>query len=68
MKGLNASKIHVDVDDGSKTVTLTGNVRSERQLRAALAAAKNHAKGYQVNSELQIDRADTGTAESPPKP
>jgi hypothetical protein len=68
VKGLNAANISVNVDDGSKTVTLSGNVKSERERREALATAKDHAKGYQVKSMLRIERPDTAPAASPPKP
>ena len=70
VKGLNPSDIFVNVDDGSKTVTLSGNVKSERQRQEAAAAAKAYAKGYRVKSILKIERQPNPAPDeaSQPKP
>jgi hypothetical protein len=55
--GLKAADIVIKEDAGTKTITLSGDVGSESQQRAAESAARRYAKGYRVSNKLKVARA-----------
>jgi hyperosmotically inducible periplasmic protein len=53
---IDASKINVDTDDETKTVTLKGTVPSAAQKAAAERVAKANAEGYKIRNMLTVAR------------
>jgi osmotically-inducible protein OsmY len=53
-KAVDASKIDVDTDGATKTVTLKGRVPSAAQKAAAERIARAHANGYKVRNTLTV--------------
>ena len=53
-KAIDASKIDVDADGATKTVTLKGTVPSAAQKSAAEKLARAKAEGYTVKSQLTV--------------
>jgi osmotically-inducible protein OsmY len=53
-KGIDASRIDVDTDADSKTVTLKGSVPTHSQRAAAERVAREHATGYRVHNRLTV--------------
>ncbi len=55
-KGLNGSKIDVDTNAGTKTVTLKGTVTSAAQKTLASAIAKKNATGMTIQNNLTVKK------------
>ena len=53
-KGLNGSKIDVDTNQATKTVTLTGTVTSPAMKTLAGSLAQQKASGYKVTNSLTV--------------
>ena len=53
-KAIDASKIDVDTDEGTKTVTLKGSVPNAAQKASAERIAKAKAEGYKVRNLLVV--------------
>lgn len=53
---IDASRIDVDTDENTKTVTLKGSVANAAQKATAERIAKNKAAGYKVRNSLVVSR------------